>query len=479
MSTNIHNKCEARIDNWKNKAKERGAQLRSTTKSLKEMKKSRDLNRAKWKEERRLRKEYEAALQKLQKEVQKVKYHSYDLESIAICLEVKRSGNMSLRSCRSMLITICLLLDITFKVPCINTLRNWEQKSGYYRLKKQHTSTDDYAIIIDESFAIGHQSILLVLGVNMSTYKFGSSLQMSDIEVLALEVKKSWTAVDISKVIKGIKKRGYRLVYCCSDGGKNIVRATQDSSLLWIYDCTHALSLLVKKEYEEQEKFKNFLKEYALLNRRNYMGQDAIICPPKLRGKSRFLNIYPIAEWAERTIRYVDTLSKKEQTQDEKRVYEKLIWLNNYRDLIAELIEVSKLLKAVFKILKNEGLSEKSIKATQEIISFSKAPLFMRKGIRTYLKEQQVHLTKDEVMVCCSDIIESYFGKFKYAQKRNPNKGITIGCLDIINYGQKVERNELKKAMESTKIVDLKKWRKKNKLESFNNRRKKLTKKWG
>ena len=175
----------------------------------------------------------------------------------------------------------------------------------------------------------------------------------------------------------------------------------------------------------------------------------------------------------------MDTLSKKEQTQDEKRVYEKLIWLNNYRDLIAELIEVSKLLKAVFKILKNEGLSEKSIKATQEIISFSKAPLFMRKGIRTYLKEQQVHLTKDEVMVCCSDIIESYFGKFKYAQKRNPNKGITIGCLDIINYGQKVERNELKKAMESTKIVDLKKWRKKNKLESFNNRRKKLTKKWG
>ena len=313
----------------------------------------------------------------------------------------------------------------------------------------------------------------------MSLYKFGSSLQMSDIEVLALEVKKSWTAVDISAVIAGIKKRGYRLVYCCSDGGNNIVRAMKDSSLLRIYDCTHALSLLIKKEYAEQEKFKSFLKEYALLNRKNYMGQDAMICPPKLRGKSRFLNIYPIAEWAERTIKYVDTLSNKEQTQDEERIYKKLIWLNNYKDLIGELIEVSKLLKAVFKILKNEGLSEVSIKATQEIISFSKAPLFMRKGIRNYLKEQQVHLTKDEVMICCSDIIESYFGKFKYTQTRNPNKGITIGCLDIVNYGQKVERNELKKAMESTKIVDLKNWRKKNKLESFNNLRKELIKKWG
>lgn len=478
MDTKIHNKYEARIDNWKNKAKEKGAKLRALNKRFTEMKDSRDLNRANWRKERELREAAKAEVRALRKEL-KLKHHSYDLDSVAICLEVKRAGNVSLRSWRSMLLTMCLVFEINFKVPCINTLRNWEHKHGYYRLTKQGDTSADYAIIIDESFNIGGQSLLLVLGINLSVYHFDSSLRMSDIEVLAMEVKPSWKADDISAVITKIQKRGYRLVYCCSDGGNNIVKSMKDSNIPRVYDCTHALSLLIKKEYEEQEIFKKFLKAYALLNRKNYMGQDTLICPPKLRGKSRFLNIYPIAEWAERSLKILDTLSKKKRTLDEKRVYKKLLWLNKYKALIAELIALSKLLKAVFKILKNEGLNEASIKSVKAIVSLSQAPLFMREGICNYLEAQQVLLTDYETMICCSDIIESYFGKFKYNQTRNPNKGITVGCLDLVNYGQKINRNELKTAMESAKIVDLKNWREENKLKSFNNRRKELTKKWG
>jgi len=479
MDTKIANKYELRIENWKNKAIERGAELRSLRKRLKEMEDSRDLNRANWRKERLLRESAISEVQALNKSLHKLKYHSYDLNSVAICLEIKRSGNVSLRSWRSMLLTMCLVFEINFKVPCINTLRNWEQKTGYYRLKKEGDSNANYAIIIDESFSIGRQSLLLVLGINLNEYHFDSSLRMSDIEVLAVEVKSSWKADDISAVITKIRERGYKLVYCCSDGGSNIVKSMIDSDLPRIYDCTHALSLLLKKEYEEQEMFKNFLKAYALLNRKNYMGQDSLICPPKLRGKSRFLNIYPIADWAESSLELVDSLSKKKRTVAEKRVYKKLLWLNKYRGLIAELIAISKLLKAVFKILKNEGLNEASIKATQEVVSHSQAPLFIRVGIRNYLEAQQVLLTDYATMICCSDIIESYFGKFKYNQTKNPSKRITIGCLDIVNYGKKIERTELKKAMESTKIVDLKKWQEKNKLKSFNNRRKELAKKWG
>jgi len=479
MSTKIQNKYEVRIENWKNKAKERGAKVRSLKKQNAEMRASRDLNRAKWQKERQLREEAISEAKELQKKLVKLKHHSYDLESVAICLELKRSGTMSLRSWRSMLVTMCFLFEINFKVPCINTLRNWEQKSGYHRLKKRGNPHTDYAIIVDESFSIGGQNLLLVLGIDLSVYKFESSLQMSDMEVLAMEIKASWSSDAISAVIEGVRERGYSLVYGCSDGGGNIVKSMRDSDLPRIYDCTHALSLLIKKEYKEQEVFKNFLKEYVLLNRKNYMGKDSVICPPKLRGKSRFLNIYSIAEWLERILNYLATLSKKKRTEVEERVYQKLIWLNNYDSLARELIEISKLLKAVLKILKNKGLSESSIQATKEVVSASQAPLFMRVGIRNYLEKQQALLTDYPTMICCSDIIESHFGKFKHNQSRNPNKGITIGCLDIVNYSRKMEKNELKKAMEGTKIVDLKNWREENKLKSFNNRRKELIKRWG
>ena len=112
MSTKIHNKYEARLDNWKNKAKERGAELRSKTKRIKELEQSRDLHKSKWHKERLLRKEDKASLEQLQKEVIKLKYHSYDLESVSICLALKHSENMSLRSCRSMLVTMLSLIHI-------------------------------------------------------------------------------------------------------------------------------------------------------------------------------------------------------------------------------------------------------------------------------------------------------------------------------------------------------------------------------
>ena len=61
-------------------------------------------------------------------------------------------------------------------------------------------------------------------------------------------------------------------------------------------------------------------------------------------------------------------------------------------------------------------------------------------------------------MVCSSDIIESCFGKYKEAVKLNKTIGVSDICLSISCLTNNGEIKELKKALETIKINDVKKW---------------------
>jgi hypothetical protein len=66
----------------------------------------------------------------------------------------------------------------------------------------------------------------------------------------------------------------------------------------------------------------------------------------------------------------------------------------------------------------------------------------------------------DETLVCCSDIIESYFGKFK--QKINPNSShsMTEFLLTIANFAGAFNKQEIKNALKKITCKDLSKWNK-------------------
>ncbi len=483
MTAKVIEKTENRLQKWKEKAVFRGAENRKERKKSKLLEKSRDLHRNKYKAERtknrELRRELKLLKRKLHQDHEAVRGHSFDLDTMLLCLNIKQSGTMSWRTCRSIIVAFYIYFGIVVKVPSASTIRYWSLKCGYYDLEEKQISSDPYVLIIDESFNVGRQSLLLVLGVKLSAYNFSGSLTMQDVDVLSIEVKKSWKSTDISQEIKRLKNLGYKIAYGCSDGGNNIVKSLKDSGIDRIYDCTHAFSLLVKKNYQNMETFKLFSSQYSLLNRQNYMGQDTFICPPKLRGKCRFLNMYPIANWAEEHLNLVRRLAQKRRTDTEQRIYKKLKWLEAFSDLIGELVQLVKLLKAVFKVLKTEGLSESSIKKVNVLISASQAPFFIKKGIREWIQTNNKQLSEYENLICCSDIIESFFGKFKHEQTKNPNKGITVGCLNMVNFGKKNNRKEVKKAIEEVRIVDLEEWRNDRNLKSFNDKRQEMLKKLG
>jgi len=116
--------------------------------------------------------------------------------------------------------------------------------------------------------------------------------------------------------------------------------------------------------------------------------------------------------------------------------------------------------------IKRNGLSAETTNKVRQIINQESCPVFFKKGVEAYLNEASVLLKEYEQIICCSDIIESHFGKFKNKQRMNPEKAITMNCLSIANYGKTMESKEIKEAFEKIKIVDLQKWKEEKKLKT-------------
>lgn len=465
MPSKIQQKLEDRLFSWKEKAVYRNQKIHSLQKQLKEVQQSRD----KWKSKYKDSKDYQQSLIQnmgFVNKTERVKNHCYDLFMINLCLQIKQAGNLSLRSCQAVLLVIVNLFSLPLKVPCINTIRNWEHKQGYYRLGQQSDGQTKYALIVDESYFIGQQSLLLLLGVDLSNYHFESSLCFEDVELLGLGIGPAWTGDRIEEEIQKIQERNYELVYCCSDGANNISKALISRDLKRVPDCTHYLSKLVEREYKTTEVFQRFIQNYALTNRKNYMSKDSEICPPKLKGNSRFLNLYSFSKWATQNLSLVLSLSKLDRSEKQDRIYGKLKWLFDYKELVEQFELLTDLIESIFEIIKPNGLSPETINQVRQIINQESCPLFFRKGVEDYLDQASELLKEYEQVVCCSDIIESHFGKFKNKQRMNPEKAITMNCLSIANYGKTMESKELKEAFEKIRIIDLKKWQEQNKLKT-------------
>lgn len=454
----------SKIKQWKEKAKQRSKEISVRKKREKEIIASRAMWKEKYKEQKAEKAELIKKIKKLERSQkrgvlaeEKPKHHSYSIQIIVLCIWLRQQGNCSLRSCASILRIMALVLGLDLSFPSRNTIQNWEKKLGYSRIQLRGKKEEDWVIILDESISIGQQKLLLVLGVELTKYSFGKALSFEDMQVLYLGIGSSWTGALISEQMKGLRTRGFKIKYAVSDGGTNLVKSLKMSDISLIQDCTHAIGNLLKKRYNKHEEFLKFSKECGVFKRQVMLGKNAVIMPPTQRTKARFLNLQPLSTWAYKMLELLDKKDSK-LTKEQK---EKLAWLKNYRPLILEIYQHCKTMNQIFKILKNEGLSQSSYESCKAILKQNNHSFF-EEGIAQYLTRNLNVLTDPKTVICCSDIIESFFGKYKNQLAKSGSKLITDSCLAIANFNQNFKKEEIKKAMEDVKIVDLKNWRQEN-----------------
>jgi hypothetical protein len=391
--------------------------------------------------------------------------HVYPAQMVLMAVFMVAQAGVSLRGAAKTVGFFSNLMKWDFKTPSHVTVLRWVLRAGLYQVElSTQQRSGHYIGIFDESISLGGEKLLLLLGVKVppgGLLALGA-LSHADVEVLAMQVSPSWKAEEIAEflnVVIGSEADKLELDYVISDGGTNIVKALRQCKQDRVSDCTHLLMNLVKKWYAEDERLSRFCALIGTLRRQNILGQYGYIVPATLRDKDRFLRIFNLVDWVAKIDAAWEGLPPEAKL--------KLSFLTSYRDLINELIQVRQFIAQTAKIFKRRGMNDRSIELWEWLLkrwlaqqtSLAPSVQAMIESVRQYLNDHRDLIEKYSSLFCCSDVIESIFGRYK---NKGGVKAISADVLKIPLYGVDLTLDFVTQALITVSYEQVYEWETKN-----------------
>jgi hypothetical protein len=361
------------------------------------------------------------------------------------------------------------------KTPSYSTTKRWVNRLGLYHLVKEKEKADDWCYIIDNSVRIENRKLCLILGVRLSKLKREGYLRFEDVEILELGLIQGKATQGVLQLLESaIEKTGAPLEIC-SDQGPDIVPAIKQviskySTIKYVPDAIHATTNILKKFFEKNTRWDELSKKIGEAKNKLKQSLQSELCPPQIRGKSRFLNCGVVISWAMKIIE----LMEKGPCDDAVKV--KLGWLFEYKN---ELVEMQEMIKIVG--LANELVRFQRITCTTHLIAeeLFQDEIMTEKGqefseeILEFLRKIS-NIAGEYFLIGSSEIIESAFGKLKSLDRESGNSGFTSSILGIGACFGKLDYDTVAEAMKSVSDKAVEEWKIKNIGESQQNKRRRL-----
>jgi hypothetical protein len=435
MATHL-DKVKKKLLHWKEKADERRIKIKKLNIKLTRL------------EKRLAKAQGELADYKSAKRNTQVPRHPYFLGIMWLAVVFHIKCNISLRGTTKAITYVCTYLGISTKEISASTIRNWSIRLGLYYLSLQ-ADAGEYVAIADESIVIGQDKLLLILGVKVTDSEQVKPVKMEDVVVLHVESRTSWKGEDIAKVIKEkVLSKGIRFSYALSDKGANLRKAFTELGLLWVEDCTHVLANYAEKLFADKTELNSLIKSMNLSRAKWILSINACYVPPKLRQKGRFHQSFAVYKWCVSILNNWNNLPANVQSE--------LQYVQLHKDLIVELEQLHTVVEAISSIFKYNGINGDSIEKWNDKMLIIKY-LFIKKHqivcfkteqylqlITTYIRETSYKMFDQKKVMCCSDIIESMFGKYK---NKGVGKIITDDAFKIAAYPKSISFQDVENAM--------------------------------
>lgn len=352
------------------------------------------------------------------------------------------------------------------------------KKVGLYSLTKPKEIANDWIIILDESVEFGKHKLLVIYGVRASQIDFTRPLRFNDIIPLREVSKDKWDADEIKILLDELKKELGNIIYAVADNGNSIRKSLELASIPHVYDITHKIAWILRNMYAKDEDYMKYTKILAKMRGTMCLSKISHILPPKLAVKSRFMNLKPIANWGNSALEYLSG-----ENHSNSKEYEALKWVKEFDAFIKEILCLNQIIEKVETILKNNGLTLKTLQDCMHVFKTqqgkNKRVDSFIESLKEYLINTKQLLSKEEKVLCTSDIIESSFGKYKNYLSKNQMIGITNLSLCISAFTSNIENSDIKNAMEQIQVKDIEKWTKSNIGRTLLSERKTILRKTG
>lgn len=391
----------------------------------------------------------------------KAKGHQFPISLVLFCVQCQCFATTSLRTCRQCIVQMYLMFGLTHKVPSHTSIRNWACKCGYYRsVAESDTPLEErqkpWVLWVDESITIGGQKLLLALGRTAQDWSFEVSPTQASVQVMYIGISEKWKADDILIALGKISER-YKIAYIVSDNGNNLLSTYKLGAYEHISDITHTLSKSLERIFAKDPSFVSMMQATNQLRRKwNLSKEKSCYMPPCQRGKMRFANIFPTIRWAKSILPLLDKCPKN--------VAEELAFLLPNTELINTLFDLQQVLEQLSILFKKHGFSQANKQKAEAIMTALPDTPQSKKLIAslqewlnaTFAAYQRIGMPS---IFCCSDIIESTFGKFKQKIADNTPFGLTEFALTIANFRKDFSKDEIRLALETIKLEKLSAWR--------------------
>lgn len=383
------------------------------------------------------------------------------MASILLCVY---AGLSPRKAVKSLAVINYMFHGLLGDVPCHTTIRSWLKKMGLDIIKNKGKNIDEaYAIIMDASISVNDQQLLLALKVPAD--HTGKALTHNDEEVVGLAVSNSWTADKVKEFCDEVTTElSHAPEYYITDNGSNLKKAIEALGAPHHRDISHTLAMFLKHTYEKDAEFIEFKQ---LVGKTKHLASSSVayLMPPKQRAIARFMNLYPIIDWAKKIQQNYHKFPEQERYH-----YSFII---RHSSLVDELDEVLTTYTDIMKICKQEGLSIDTSNRCKQLINQrflmgSERQRMLKACVLEYLDKEAKLLSKEHpVHNITSDLIESEFGIFKESLPSNKINGFTISVLYIpirakLGTLANADNIDVKKIMERTTVNEVKLWKKEN-----------------
>ena len=389
----------------------------------------------------------------------RVRNHVYPAELIALAVFMMVAGCSLRATAKTVSFVGKELFGWEVSLPSPSTIRNWLLRFGLSQLLDgAEKLSGDYVAIADESIQIGKEKLLLILGYPLALEGHSiAPLAHDQVEVLGMEVQPNWTGDQVAQMLQRCQKRlpNVSIVRVISDRGSSLLNAWAHLELPHVSDCTHYMMNVVKTIFGQDKTLQAFCRQVGSLRQRLAMTDYAFILPPKLRSKDRFCRVFVLVDWIKQALAYGQS--------GDATLIEHLGFVRTHRWLRLQLEQVHALLVLTARLLKRSGLSQSVYQAWQQQVAayLSNQQMVTRQArqfvelMRRYFIEHAKWYQNGQRIMCCSDVIESTFGRYK-------NKGgmnvMSADVLKIVLYGKPITVKATIQAMQTTSQKKLEAW---------------------
>ena len=398
------------------------------------------------------------------------KGHHYSVETIQIAVQqLVRCGN----SYRGVEKTFELYKELLAEAPSFSSIRKWLVRLGLYELNREKERRDDWIFIVDLTVELGTEKGLVVLGVSQQLLKqviFPSrrGLQHQDVQILAVEILRSTQGEVIEQKLTKITQKFGRPKQIIADRGSDIQRGIKlykqnYPDVIYTYDVTHAMALLLKHELRNCEKYQFFMQQCNQCRKQLQQTELSFLAPPSQRSQCRYFNVEKLLNWAENLLNSpLDILANLVPIEPNilnSKLKDKFAWLASYQDEFRHWKQMVQMTRTVETYIKRSGLNQEILSLIQQHLTVEAISLkgFSQK-ILEYLRQETSLIQPGQTLLMTSDVLESLFGKYKQFLSRSPQKQIGQTFLSVCLLTMNLTTLVVKEALEAVRFLDVEDW---------------------